>query len=171
MARRKFSSSGPALSSYAGDFSASAAAGNTIKAAHYNETVGYISKIKAVTGLAESVTAGNLAYAINAASTRLSTDEAKGVQDNSTTCTSGCTGLCYTSCSGGCRSTCTASCADDCSGGCKGGCSTGCQGGCKTGCNTTCSGGCNWGCTNGCIDHCTSPHGNCSFNWGNNATY
>ena len=147
MARRKYSSNGPSLASYKGDFSVGAGSGDITKAAHYNETVGYISKIKAISGLAASVAAGDIMYAIQAASTRLATDEAKGVHDNSTTCSSGCTGLCYTTCSGGCRS------------GCTGGCSSGCSG-----CSNC--GGCDWGCSNGCIDHCTNPNGNCSFSWG-----
>ena len=72
MARRQYTGS---LSSYAGNFSVSAGVGDIVKVAHYNETVGYISKISAISGLSASKAAGDLIQAINAASTRLTSNE------------------------------------------------------------------------------------------------
>lgn len=131
MGRRDNANSGP-LNSFNGNFSQSAAAGETAKASHYNETIGYIAKIAAISGLASSVSAGATIYAIQAGVDRLGTNEDRSVnhkQDNSTDCSSNCTGLCYNSCYGGCR-----------------GC-TGCSGNCGNECNQWCGGSC-W------IDYC-----------------
>ena len=47
------------LASYNGNFSTAAGVGNYVYAAHYNETVGYIAKIAAITGLTASKAAGD----------------------------------------------------------------------------------------------------------------
>lgn len=149
MARRNATGS---LASFATNFTDSASIGDLAKASHYNETVGYIAKIKTVTGLNDAVNAGDLIEAIDAAATRLTSNEAYSKTASSTDCASSCTGLCYNTCTGTCRgcSSCSGSCTS-CSG-CSGGCTScsGCSGGC-----TSCSGcsGCS-GCTNSCASWC-----------------
>ena len=59
------------LSDYGGDFSINASVGSLIKTAHYNETVGYISKISAINDLTTSKSAGDMLQAIGAAAARL----------------------------------------------------------------------------------------------------
>lgn len=158
------------LAGYAGSWSVSS--GTRADAKHYNETVGYIAKIKAVSGLASSVSSGNIIYAINAASTRLSSNEGYSKTANSTDCASSCTGLCYTQCTGGCRGCTSCSGCSSCTGTCVGGCTscTSCSGcsGCS-GCSDACS-GCT-GCTScsGC-DGCTGCGDSCQ-NWCNQACW
>lgn len=131
MNRRNNPNRGP-LNSFNGGFSQSAAAGQYIRASQYNETIGYIAKIAAISGLASSVSSGSYIYAIQTGVNRLGTNEDRSVnhkQDNSTDCSASCTGLCYDTCFGGCR-----------------GCS-GCSGNCGNECNQWCGGSC-W------IDYC-----------------
>ena len=59
------------LSDYSGNFSINASVGSLVKAAHYNETVGYISKISAINDLTTSKSAGDILQAIGAAAARL----------------------------------------------------------------------------------------------------
>lgn len=162
------------LASYNGNFTDPATAGSKIKASHYNETVGYIAKISAITGLTSSRAAGDLITEINAASTRLTSNEDRSKNhktDNSTDCASSCTGLCRTACSGSCRGcsgSCTGSCTScsgcsgcsSCSGSCSGtcsGCSGSCSGSCTScdGCSGGCGNSCNWWCNAACWDKCT----------------
>lgn len=163
MGRRKYTGS---LESWATDFTYPANAGDIIKLEHFNETVGYINKIKD-TGL--TAERNKLIYEIDAAVTRLASNEDRSLNhmtdSSGTDCASSCTGLCQTACSGGCRGcsgTCSGSCTScsGCSGSCSGSCSgcSGCSGSCSgscSGCSGSCSGGCS-GCGNACHGWCNN---------------
>ncbi len=145
MARRKYQDS---LASFATNFTDSASAGQPIKMSHFNESVGYINKIK-TTGISNA-----LLYSIRAAEQALTNYEDTDVTATVTDCTSSsCRGLCYTACTGGCKSGCTGGCSSSCTGGCRGSCSS-CAGGCSSSCGSACS--------STCSDICTTAHGSCS---------
>lgn len=83
-------------------------------------------------------------------------------QGGSTSCTSGCTGLCVNctgSCTGGCTSCTGCTSCSGCSGSCIGGCYNGCEGNCQyccSSCSGWCSSGCTAACNSGCNSTCTS---------------
>lgn len=157
MARRKYYNS---LADYTGDFSAGAAsvaAGNKALKSHFNETVGYINKIKA-TGISS-----DKIYAIKAASDALAVYEARAINASVNDCSAQCTGLCISQCS----NTCTGGCSGGCNTTCTGGCNTTCTGGCSTGCSGSCTNGCSGcsgcgsGCKNNCADYCGGGGNGC----------
>ena len=138
MARRKYSDNGVSLATWNRAFTVTPVAGSTTAIiSQFNETVGYINKIKSQ-GIST-----DFIYAIQAASTNLTNYANRPIYSNKTDCSSGCTGLCYTTCSSTCKNTCGEACYARCNTTCmvdsssnpgcaNVGCSTYCKNVCRT---------------------------------------